>query len=85
MLSESESAAILHYVAELRKLAWSDKICAAQSNLPKQRERWLAERRRRLIEALRWRRHEREYRKSAIMKELLRSQLRQSVPLETVE
>lgn len=84
MLSENERLAILRYIAALRKMAWSDRICAEQTRLPEQRARWLAERRRRLSEAWRWRRYEREYRESTI-KALLRSQLQQSVMMEAAE
>lgn len=70
MLSETERVAILQYVRNLRLIARDDKRLADETPSPKQRERWLSERRRRLKEAWRWRHHEREFRESAL-KELL--------------
>lgn len=83
MLSEPESAAILSYVRNLRLIARDDKRLATEQ--PHRREHHLAERRRRLIEALRWRRTERQFRASTIRRELLRSQLNESARLEAAE
>lgn len=82
MLSEAERIAILRYVRSLRLLARDDKLQADRTPLPIQRERYLIERRRRLKEAWRWRRHEREFRESTIRAELLKSQLWESIRLE---
>jgi len=77
MLSEAERQAILAYVRNLRTIARDDKRLADEQ--PHRREHHLAERRRRLIEALRWRRDERRLRASTIRRELLRSQLNESL------
>lgn len=83
MLSETERQSILAYVRNLRLIAKDDKRLAGEQ--PHRREHHLAERRRRLMEALRWRRDERRLRASTIMRELLKSQLHESVRLEAAE
>lgn len=85
MLSENERIAILNYVRNLRLIAKDDKAQARNATSPKRREHHLAERRRRLVEAMRWRKTERQFRASTIMRELLRSQLHESVHLEAAE
>lgn len=84
MLSKSESAAILHYVRELRRHALEDKRLAASAFNASWCEHWLSERRRHLKEAWRWRRNEREFREDTI-KALLRSQLKHSLMMEAAE
>lgn len=88
MLTEAERVAILGYVRTLRAFALDDKIQAARTRSPRRRAHLLSERRRRILEALRWRRHEREYRAStikALLHELVRSQLQESVMMEAAE
>lgn len=79
MLSESERIAILRYVKALRSMARDDKREAALATNPKRREHLLHEHRRRLKEAWRWRRYERDFRASTIRSLLIMSQLKQSL------
>lgn len=84
MLTESERQSILSYVRNLRLNAKDDRRLAREATSPHRREHHLAERRNRIKEALRWRRTEREFRESTIQRELLRSQLKQSLGLREV-